>query len=166
MQTWPAANAIYRRETHDNYPAAKAILQSVYEGLQLPMDLALRVESRWFAHILRSKEAAAMIRSLLVSMQELNKGARRPAGVPATRFGKVGVVGAGFMGAGIAFVTAQAGIEVVLVDRDQEAADKGKTHSHKLMTDQIMKGRAKSADRDALLARIHATGDYSALAGW
>ena len=57
---WPPANAIYRRETHDNYPAAKAILASVYEGLQLPMDLALRVESRYFAHILRSKEAAAM----------------------------------------------------------------------------------------------------------
>ena len=77
MMTWPAANAIYRRETYDNYPAARAILQSVYEGLQLPMDLALRVESRYFAKIVRSPEAAAMIRSLFVSMQELNKGARR-----------------------------------------------------------------------------------------
>ena len=64
MQIWPAANAIYRRETYDNYPAAKAILSSVFEGLQLPMDLALAVESRYFAKILRSKEAAAMIRSL------------------------------------------------------------------------------------------------------
>ena len=63
MMIWPAANAIYRRETYDNYPAAKAILQSVHEGLQLPMDQALTVESRWFAHILRSKEAAAMIRA-------------------------------------------------------------------------------------------------------
>ena len=79
MMTFPAANAIYRRETYDNYPAARAILQVVYEGLQLPMDTALRVESRWFAKILRSPEAAAMIRSLFVSMQELNKGARRPA---------------------------------------------------------------------------------------
>ena len=77
--TFPAANAIYRRETYDNYPAARAILQVVYEGLQLPMDLALRVESRWFAKILRSPQAAAMIRSLFVSLQELNKGARRPA---------------------------------------------------------------------------------------
>ncbi|MDX5001299.1 hypothetical protein SHY49_09875, partial [Streptococcus suis] len=84
MMIWPPANAIYRRETHDNYPAAKAILASVYEGLQLPMDLALRVESRYFAHILRSTEAAAMIRTLFISMGELNKGARRPKDVPAT----------------------------------------------------------------------------------
>ncbi|MCW5682737.1 MAG: enoyl-CoA hydratase/isomerase family protein, partial [Xanthobacteraceae bacterium] len=85
MMVFPPANAIYRRETYDNYPAAKAILQCVYDGLQLPMDLALKVESRWFAHILQSKEAAAMIRSLFISMQELNKGARRPSGVPATK---------------------------------------------------------------------------------
>ncbi len=83
MMVFPPANAIYRRETYDNYPAARAIMQVVYEGLQLPMDQALRVESRWFAKILRSPEAAAMIRSLFVSMQELNKGARRPANVPA-----------------------------------------------------------------------------------
>ncbi|HEX8827875.1 MAG TPA: enoyl-CoA hydratase-related protein, partial [Xanthobacteraceae bacterium] len=74
MMVFPAANAIYRRETYDNYPAARAILQVVYEGLLLPMDQALRVESRWFAKILRSREAAAMIRTLFVSMQELNKG--------------------------------------------------------------------------------------------
>ncbi|PZR85603.1 MAG: 3-hydroxyacyl-CoA dehydrogenase, partial [Stutzerimonas stutzeri] len=72
MQIWPPANAIYRRETNDNYPAARAILSAVYEGLQLPMDLALKVESRYFAKILRTKEAASMIRSLFVSMQELN----------------------------------------------------------------------------------------------
>ena len=85
MMTFPPANAIYRRETYDNYPAARAIMQVVYEGLQLPIDLALRVESRWFAKILRSPEAAAMIRSLFVSMQELNKGARRPPGRAADR---------------------------------------------------------------------------------
>src|SRR5262249_34394456 len=143
MMVFPPANALYRRETYDNYPAARAILQTVYEGLQLPMDLALRVESRWFAKILRTPEAAAMIRSLFVSMQELNKGARRPAAVPATELKTVGVLGAGFMGAGIAYVSALAGLDVVLIDRDQEAADKGKAHSQKLMTDQVNKGRAK-----------------------
>ncbi|MDJ1157977.1 3-hydroxyacyl-CoA dehydrogenase NAD-binding domain-containing protein [Chelatococcus sp. SYSU_G07232] len=163
MQIWPPANAIYRRETHDNYPAAKAILQAVYEGLQLPMDRALTVESRYFAKILRSKEAAAMIRTLFVSMQELNKGARRPADVPPSKLRKVGVVGAGFMGAGIAYVTALAGMDVVLVDQTLEAAEKGKAYSHKLVSDQIMKGRAKTADRDALLARIRATADYADL---
>ena len=113
MMVFPPANALYRRETYDNYPAARAIMQVVYEGLQLPMDQALRVESRYFAKILRSPEAAAMIRSLFVSMQELNKGARRPAGVPAKPIKKIGVLGAGFMGAGVAYVTAQAGIDVV-----------------------------------------------------
>ncbi|MGD0719528.1 MAG: FAD-dependent oxidoreductase [Roseiarcus sp.] len=165
MMTWPPANAIYRRETYDNYPAAKAVLQSVYEGLQLPMDLALAVESRYFAKILRSKEAAMMIRSLFVSMGELNKGARRPAEVPAGKLRKVGIIGAGFMGAGVAYVSASAGLDVVLIDRDQEAADKGKAHSHKLISSQIAKGRAKSADRDALLARITASADYADLAG-
>ena len=97
-----------------------------------------------------------MIRSLFVSMQELNKGARRPAEVPPKPIRKIGVMGAGFMGAGVAYVSAQAGIDVVLIDRDQESADKGKAHSQKLITDQINRGRATAADRDALLARITA----------
>jgi 3-hydroxyacyl-CoA dehydrogenase/enoyl-CoA hydratase/3-hydroxybutyryl-CoA epimerase len=157
------ANAIYRRETYDNYPAARAIMQVVYEGLQLPMDQALRVESRWFAKILRSPEAAAMIRSLFVSMQEINKGARRPADVPAKKFKTIGVLGAGFMGAGIAYVSALAGIEVVLVDRDPESAEKGKAHSEKLLTDQISRGRTTAEQRDAVLARIKPTADFVAL---
>jgi 3-hydroxyacyl-CoA dehydrogenase / enoyl-CoA hydratase / 3-hydroxybutyryl-CoA epimerase len=163
LTVFTPANALYRRETYDNYPAARAIMQVVYEGLQLPMDQALRVESRYFAKILRSPEAAAMIRSLFLSMQELNKGARRPAEVPAKPVRKIGVLGAGFMGAGIAYVSALAGIEVVLIDRDQEAADKGKAHSQKLATDQVNRGRATAADRDALLARITATPDYAGL---
>jgi len=163
MMTFPAANALYRRETYDNYPAHRAVLQVVYEGLQLPFDLALRVESRWFAKILRSSEAAAMMRTLFVSLQEINKGARRPAGVPASKLRRVGVIGAGFMGASIGYVTAAAGLEVVLIDRDQETADKGKAQSHKLISDQVNKGRATAAERDALVARITATSDYGAL---
>lgn len=165
MQIWPPASAIYRRETNDNYPAARAILTSVYEGLQLPMDLGLRVESRYFAMILRTKEAAAMIRTLFLSMQELNKGARRPADLPPTKLKKIGVVGAGFMGAGIAYVSALAGMQVVLIDRDMEAAEKGKAYSHKVITDQVSKGRAKTADREALLGRIKASADYADLKG-
>jgi 3-hydroxyacyl-CoA dehydrogenase / enoyl-CoA hydratase / 3-hydroxybutyryl-CoA epimerase len=163
MMTFPAANAIYRRETYDNYPAAHAILQVVYEGLLVPFDTALRIESRWFAKILRSPEAAAMMRTLFVSLQEINKGARRPAAVPPSRLKRVGIIGAGFMGASIGYVTANAGIEVVLIDRDQGSADKGKAVSQKLISDQVNKGRASAAERDALLGRITATPDYGAL---
>ncbi|MDQ2953503.1 MAG: 3-hydroxyacyl-CoA dehydrogenase NAD-binding domain-containing protein [Pseudomonadota bacterium] len=165
MMTFPAANAIYRRETYDNYPAARAILQVVFEGLQLPFDRALTVESRWFAKILRSPEGAAMIRTLFVSMQDLNKGARRPANVPPTKLKRIGILGAGFMGAGIAYVSALAGLDVVLIDRDQDSADKGRAYSHKLMSDQVNKGRARAADRDALMSRIAATADYALLKG-
>ncbi|MGA7252916.1 MAG: 3-hydroxyacyl-CoA dehydrogenase NAD-binding domain-containing protein [Pseudolabrys sp.] len=163
MMTFPAANAIYRRETYDNYPAARAILQVVYEGLQVPFDTALRIESRWFAKILRSPEAAAMIRSLFVSMQELNKGARRPANEPPMSLKKIGVVGAGFMGAGIAQVSAAADLQVVMIDRDQETAEKGKAALHKALSDRVMKGRMKGAERDEWLARILPTADYAAL---
>src|SRR3712207_5316474 len=104
-----------------------------------------------------------MIRTLFVSMQELNKGARRPQNMPPASIKKVGIIGAGFMGASIAYVTANAGVEVVLIDQSVEAAEKGKAHSHKLMSDQIMKGRAKTADRDALLSRITPSADYNDL---
>jgi 3-hydroxyacyl-CoA dehydrogenase / enoyl-CoA hydratase / 3-hydroxybutyryl-CoA epimerase len=163
MMIFPAGNAIYRRETYDNYPAARAIMQCAYEGLQLPMDAALRVESRYFAHILQTKEAAAMIRSLFLSMQELNKGARRPQNVPPTKVKKLAIIGAGFMGASVGYVSARAGIEVVLIDRDQESADKGKGHAKSVIDDLIAKGRAKESDRDAIMSKISASADYNAL---
>jgi 3-hydroxyacyl-CoA dehydrogenase / enoyl-CoA hydratase / 3-hydroxybutyryl-CoA epimerase len=163
MMMFPAGNAIYRRETYDNYPAARAIMSCVYEGLQLPIDAALRVESRYFTQVLRSNEAAAMIRSLFLSMQELNKGARRPANVPPTKVKKLAVIGAGFMGASVGYVSAKAGIDVVLVDRDQESADKGKAHAKSVIDGLVAKGRAKQAEADAIMSRITATADYSAL---
>ncbi|RWO44732.1 MAG: 3-hydroxyacyl-CoA dehydrogenase [Mesorhizobium sp.] len=162
---WPPAIAILRRETYGNYPAAAAILKCVYEGLLVPFDTGLRIEQRYFTEIMQTKEAAAMIRSLFVSLQELNKGARRPAGVPETKFKKVGILGAGFMGAGIAYVTAKAGIPVVLLDRDLESATKGKAHSDSLISDQVKKGRAKPEDKDKLLSLITPTADYADLAG-
>ena len=165
MMIWPAANAIYRRETFDNYPAAKAILHAVYEGLQLPIDQGLLVESRWFAKILRSKEAAAMIRSLFLSKNELDKGARRPKKIGPTVLRKIGVIGAGFMGAGVAYVSALSGLDVVLLDRDQLSADQGKEVVNKLISASVSKGRATVQDRDALLERIEATQDYLKLSG-
>ncbi|RVD72733.1 MAG: 3-hydroxyacyl-CoA dehydrogenase [Mesorhizobium sp.] len=162
---WPPAIAILRRETFGNYPAAAAILKCVYEGLLVPFDTALRIEQRYFTEIMQTSEAAAMIRSLFVSLQELNKGARRPAGVPDTKFKKIGILGAGFMGAGIAYVTAKAGIPVVLLDRDMESAEKGKAHSDSLISDQVKKGRAKPEEKDKLLSLITPTADYADLAG-
>lgn len=162
---WPPAIAILRRETYGNYPAAAAILKCVYEGLLVPFDTGLRIEQRYFTEIMQTREAAAMIRSLFVSLQELNKGARRPAGVPETKFKKIGILGAGFMGAGIAYVTAKAGIPVVLLDRDMESAAKGKAHSDGLVSDQVKKGRAKPEEKDKLLSLITPTADYADLAG-
>ena len=162
---WPAATAILRRETYGNYPAAIAIVKCVHEGLQLPIDTALLVEQRYFTEILQTTEARMMVRSLFVSLQEINKGARRPAGIEPTKFNKIGVVGAGFMGAGIAFVTAKAGIPVVVLDRDMEAAEKGKAHSETLISGLIKKGRATESDKEQLLSLITPTADYGELEG-
>jgi 3-hydroxyacyl-CoA dehydrogenase / enoyl-CoA hydratase / 3-hydroxybutyryl-CoA epimerase len=162
-QLWPAAPAILRRESAGNYPAALAILKCVYEGLQLPFDTALKVEQRYFTEILRSKEAFAMIRSLFICMQELGKGARRPAGQPKSDLSHVGVVGAGFMGASIAYVTAVAGLDVTLIDRDDEAAAKGKTICEGLVKDSVTKGRMTQEEGAAILARITPSADYASL---
>lgn len=163
MLLFPTLNGIYRRDTYDNYPAARAVMSCVYEGLQLPMDAALRVESRYFEQILRSKEAQAMIRSLFLSKHELNKGTRRPQSVPPTKVRKLAVIGAGFVGASIGFVSARAGVEVVLITRHQESADNAKAHTKAVFDDLIKKGNANKSDRDATLARMVATVDYAAI---
>ncbi len=162
-QLWPAVASLYRKETNDNYPGARAIVKCVYEGLLLPIDAALRVEQRYFASVLQTTEAAMMIRSLFVSMQDLGKGARRPKNVPPTKIETVGVVGAGFMGAGIAHAAAKAGIKVVLIDRDQASADKGRAHSQGLMEKLVGQGRATKAEAEAVLGRITATPDFDGL---
>jgi len=162
---WPPAIAILRRETYGNYPAATAILKCVYEGLLVPFDTGLKIEQRYFTEVLQTKEAGMMIRSLFISLQEINKGARRPADVPASKFNKIGVVGAGFMGAGIAYVTAKAGIPVVLLDRDMEAASKGKAHSENLETNAIQKRRSTEEKKKALLDLITPSADCADLEG-
>ncbi|NTI47404.1 3-hydroxyacyl-CoA dehydrogenase [Agrobacterium rhizogenes] len=162
-QLWPAAPAILRRETSGNYPAALAILKCVYEGLQVPFDTGLKIEQRYFTQVLQTTEAYSMIRSLFISMQELGKGARRPAGQPKTVLKKVGVVGAGFMGASIAYVTAAAGLSVTLIDRDLEAAGKGKSVGEGLVKDAVGKGRLTQEDGAALLSRITPSATYADL---
>ena len=165
FQLFPPANAIYRRETYDNYPGARAIMKCVYEGLILPMDTALKVESRYFAQVLQTTEASMMIRSLFGSLQALNKGARRPADVEKSEIKTIGILGGGgFMGAGIGYVSAKVGIKVILLDRDLESAQKGKDHSANLMDKAISRKRATAEQKDALLDLITPTSDYADLA--
>jgi 3-hydroxyacyl-CoA dehydrogenase/enoyl-CoA hydratase/3-hydroxybutyryl-CoA epimerase len=152
-------------KTQGAYPAPKAMLSAIYEGALMPFDTALRIEARWFTHLLLNPSSTAMIRSLFVSKQALEKGAVRPKGVPDQRVRKLGVLGAGMMGAGIAYVAAQAGIEVVLVDRDQPAADKGKAHAEELLAGAVKRKRTTAEAAAAVLGRIAATPDYEALAG-
>ena len=146
------------------YPAARALMQAVYEGALVPFDAALRVEARNFVSVLLNPSSSAMIRSLFINKEALEKGANRPA-APDQTVRKLGVIGAGMMGAGIAFVAALAGIEVVLIDAAQEAADRGKAHSADLQ-DKAIQRRASTPEKMAeVLGRITATTDYAALAG-
>ncbi len=164
MMVFPPANAIYRRETYDNYPAARAILQVVYEGLQLPIDQALRVESRWFAHILRSPRSRRddpLAVRLDAGAQQRRAAAGQYAGASRS---KRSACSAPVSWAPASLMSARSPVlEVVLIDRDPETAEKGKAHSQKLMTDQVNRGRATTADRDTVLARIKPTADFVAL---
>ncbi len=160
-QTFMAGTAMTHVNAGDNMNAPRAILSAVYEGAQLPMDTAIRVESKYFAKVVADPQAGNMIRSLFVSKQAAEKGARRPAGMAPMPTKKIAMLGAGLMGAGVAMVTAQAGIEVVLLDRDLAAAEKGKQYT----ADKLAKKRTDPAKAQAILDRIHPTADYADLAG-
>jgi 3-hydroxyacyl-CoA dehydrogenase / enoyl-CoA hydratase / 3-hydroxybutyryl-CoA epimerase len=164
FMTFVGAAAMVNARTQGVYPAAKALLSAVYEGALVPFDTALKIEARWFTSVLLDPTSSAMIRSLFLDKEALEKGANRPD-VPDQRVRRVGVLGAGMMGAGIAHVSASAGIEVVLIDQAQEAADRGKAYSEGLL-DKGMSRRKVTAEKKAeVLSRITATTDYAALAG-
>ena len=159
--TFVGGNAMTHVNAGDNMNAPKAILSAVYEGSQVPMDTAIRIESKYFAKVVADPQAGNMIRSLFVSKQAAEKGARRPAGIAPMPTRKIGMLGAGLMGAGVAMVTAQAGIDVVLLDRDLAAAEKGKQYT----ADRLAKKRMDPAKAQVILDRIHPTADYADLAG-
>ncbi|MDI6624678.1 MAG: 3-hydroxyacyl-CoA dehydrogenase NAD-binding domain-containing protein [Brevundimonas sp.] len=165
IQNFLVGNAMLRKQSYGNYPAVLNLMKAVYEGAQVPMDAALRIETRYFIKTLMTPQAQAMIRSLFLSKQELDKGAVRPAGVPKSDPKKVTVIGAGMMGAGIAYVQALAGIETILIDRDQEAADKGKAHVADLLKKRLSRGQITQEKFDALLASVVATTDYDLIKG-
>jgi 3-hydroxyacyl-CoA dehydrogenase/enoyl-CoA hydratase/3-hydroxybutyryl-CoA epimerase len=164
FMTFVGASAMINGRTKGVYPAAKALLSAVYEGALVDFDTALKIEARWFTHVLMNPSSSAMIRSLFVNKEALEKGANRPD-VPDQRVKKVGVMGAGMMGAGIAYVSANAGIEVVLIDQKQEAADKGKSYSEGLLDKGMKRGKVTAEKKEDVLGRITATTDYAALEG-
>ena len=164
FMTFVGASAMVNANTMGVYPAAKALLSAVYEGALVPFDAALRIEARWFTSVLMNPSSSAMIRSLFVNKTALEKGANRPdAADQSVR--KVGVLGAGMMGAGIAYVSANAGIEVVLVDQEQEAADKGKSLSSSILDKGMSRKKVTPEKKEQVLNRITATTDYDALKG-
>lgn len=165
FMTFVGASAMIHSKTNGVYPAAKALLSAVYEGALVPFDTALKIEARWFVNVLMNPSSSAMIRSLFLNKEALDKGAVRPAGVPDMSVGKVGVLGAGMMGAGIAYVSALAGIEVVLLDMKQESADKGKAHAAGILDTGIKRKKVSEEKKAEVLSRITATSSYEALKG-
>ncbi len=164
FMTFVGASAMVNGNTMGVYPAAKALLSAAYEGALVPFDVALKIEARWFTNVLMNPTSSAMIRSLFINKEALEKGANRPA-APDQKVSKVGVIGAGMMGAGIALVSALAGIEVVLIDAAQESADKGKAYTTAYMDKGIARKSATAEKKDQVLSLITATTDYAALAG-
>lgn len=165
FMTYVGASAIVNGKTQGAFPAAKALLSAVYEGALVPFDTAIKIEARWFTNVLMNPSSSAMIRSLFINKEALEKGAVRPAEVSDQSVRKVGVLGAGMMGAGIALVSALAGIEVVLLDQSQEATDRGKDYTASYMDKGIARKKATPEKKEAVLAQITATTDYNALAG-
>lgn len=147
------------------YPAPRNILAAAVEGAQVDFDTAQVIEARYFTELAAGRVSKNMIQAFFFDMQAVNSGASRPDGVEPRTVRRVAVLGAGMMGAGIAYACAKAGIEVVLKDVSQEAAELGKSYSAGLLDKALAKGRTTAADRDALLARITPAAEASALAG-
>ncbi len=164
FMTFVGASAMVHGKTMGVYPAAKALLAAVYEGALVPFDVALKIEARHFTSVLMNPSSAAMIRSLFINKEALEKGANRPK-APDQSVKKLGVIGAGMMGAGIAYVSALAGIEVVLIDATQEAADRGRAHSEGLLDKGMKRGKVSADKKAEVLGRILPTTDYAALKG-
>ena len=164
VQTMAGALPMTVKQTQRNMNAPIALLSAVYEGAFLPIDRAIRVESKYFAKVAADPQAANMIRSLFVNKQAAERGARRPKDQPKAPTRKLAMLGAGMMGAGIATVAAQVGIEVVLFDRDQAFAEKGKAHVEDVLKKRLGKGMTPEKMAETL-ARVTPTTDYAALAG-
>ncbi|MDJ0657426.1 MAG: 3-hydroxyacyl-CoA dehydrogenase NAD-binding domain-containing protein [Xanthomonadales bacterium] len=165
VQTFMAGSAMIAEKTRHNYPAPIAIMSCVYEGTILPMDKALQIESKYFTSLMMDPVYRNMTRTLFINKGAADKLVRRPKDVERLDVKKLGMLGAGMMGAGIAFVSARAGMDVVLLDTSKEAAEKGKDYSRGLLKKAAERGRMSPEKAEQILSRIHTTDDYADLEG-
>lgn len=159
------APAMLRKRTYCNYPAVEAILSAMVEGAQVDLDTASRIESRYFARVATGQVTKNMITAFWYQLNSINGGGSRPAGVERTDTRKVGVLGAGLMGHGIAYVTVRAGMDVVLKDVTVERAEAGKARIDGLLAKEVSRGRLAEGDRAVALARIRPTASAEDLDG-
>ena len=160
-QVFMGAEAMLRQKIMGNYRAPQLILQALYEGCQVPFDAALEIEARYFTELLLSDQAKAMIRTFFVALQDANKLKNRPQGVDKKQFRKIGILGAGMMGAGIAYAAAMSGMPVVLLDTSQAAADKGKAYADELLKKRVARGKMTAEKATITLAHILPTTDFT-----
>jgi 3-hydroxyacyl-CoA dehydrogenase/enoyl-CoA hydratase/3-hydroxybutyryl-CoA epimerase len=164
-QMWAIAPSMADAKTYGNYPAVTNIMSCVFEGGLVDFDTACRIESRYFANLAVSQVAKNIIGTLWFQQNAINKGKSRPEGFDKSAVKKLGILGAGMMGAGIAYVSAKVGIDVVLLDTSLELAEKGKAYSAGLLDKSIKKGAETPAGKSALLERIKTTASFEDLAG-
>jgi 3-hydroxyacyl-CoA dehydrogenase/enoyl-CoA hydratase/3-hydroxybutyryl-CoA epimerase len=170
VQMWAIAPSMANAKTYGNYPAATNIMSCVFEGGIVDFDTGCEIESRYFANLVVSQVSKNMIGTLWFQLNAINKGSSRPqntdgSSIEKSTVKKLGILGAGMMGAGIAYVSAKVGIDCVLLDTTQDAADKGKAYSANLLDKDMKKGRMTQQGKDELLARIKATTSYEDLQG-
>ena len=163
IQVFSIVNAMVAKNTNHNYPAPISIVSSVYEGCQVPIDTGLRIESKYFVKLLRDPVAGNMIRSLFINKQSADKLRARPKDVEKSKVTNLGMLGAGMMGSGIALVSAQAGINVVLLDSTIESATKGKEYTEKYLEKSIALKKMTSEKAKVIIDRIHVTTDFNDL---
>ena len=164
-QKLPIVPAMLKNKTKGCYPAPEAILSAAVEGLQVDFDNALKIEGRYFTSLATGQVAKNMITAFFFQLQDISKGKSRPAGFDRVKFAKLGILGAGMMGAGIAYSAAMSGIDVVLKDISEENAAKGKSYSEKLLAKRVSRGKMTQEKADAVLARIKPTANAEDLAG-
>lgn len=165
VQLMMGGTAMTLAKTQGNYPAPIEIMSCVYEGLLVNIDRGIVIEARHFVKVANSTVAKNLIRTTFFGLNEVNKGAGRPKTVPPTQINSIGILGAGMMGAGIAYVSALAGLKVVLKDTSLENAEKGKDYSRKLLQKGIERGKMIAEKAEQILTLIHTTDIYEPLQG-